>query len=80
MKVRLTDYSVDWSQMFQNEAEFLKTIFGDEIIQCEHFGSTSVYGMKAKPVIDMMCIVKNIENVDLFNNCISQLKIEPFIN
>ncbi|RPJ95226.1 GrpB family protein [Rummeliibacillus sp. TYF005] len=67
MKVRLTDYSVDWPQMFQIEAEFLKTIFGDEIIKCEHFGSTSVYGMKAKPVIDMMCIVKSIEKVDLFN-------------
>ena len=73
MKVRLADYSEDWSQLFQAEADFLKTIFGDEIIRCEHFGSTSVKGMKAKPVIDMMCIVKNIEKVDLFNNQIDSL-------
>ena len=73
MKVRLTDYSVTWSLMFHTEAQFLKTIFGDEIIKCEHFGSTSVYGMKAKPVIDMMCIVKNIEKVDLFNNIMEYL-------
>lgn len=71
MKVRLTDFSEDWSRMFQTEAQFLKTIFGDEIIRFEHFGSTSVQGMKAKPVIDMMCIVKDIEKVDLFNHKMS---------
>lgn len=76
MKVRLTDYSVNWTQMFQNEAEFLKTIFGDEIVQCEHFGSTSILGMKAKPVIDMMCIVKSIEKVDLFNSQMADLSYD----
>ncbi|MGF7032383.1 GrpB-like predicted nucleotidyltransferase (UPF0157 family) [Paenibacillus mucilaginosus] len=40
----------------------------DEILQFEHFGSTSVPRLKAKPVIDMICIVKNISNVDLFND------------
>lgn len=73
MKVRLTDFSEDWSRMFQTEAEFLKTIFCNEIIRFEHFGSTSVQGMKAKPVIDMMCIVKDIEKVDLFNQEMASL-------
>lgn len=73
MKVRLTDYSEDWSRMFKAEAEYLKKIFGDLIIRCEHFGSTSVKGMKAKPVIDMMCIVKIIEKVDLFHNQMKSL-------
>lgn len=68
MKVRLSDFNENWSHMFQMEAQFLKNIFGDEIIRFEHFGSTSVQGMKAKPVIDMMCIVKNIEKVDSFND------------
>ena len=68
MRVRLTDFRDEWSQMFQDEAEILKTIFGEEIVRFEHFGSTSVQGMKAKPVIDMMCIVKDIEKVDAFNS------------
>lgn len=67
MNIRLSDFSEDWAKMFQLESEFLKTIFSDEIIRFEHFGSTSVQGMKAKPVIDMMCIVKEIEKVDMFN-------------
>ncbi|WP_062104394.1 GrpB family protein [Bacillus niameyensis] len=73
MKVRLTNFSEDWFKMFQIEAQFLETIFGDEIIRFEHFGSTSVQGMKAKPVIDMMCIVKDIEKVDMFNDKMNSL-------
>lgn len=68
MKVRLTDFSEDWVRLFQDEAEFLTTIFTDEILRFEHFGSTSVPGLKAKPVIDMMCIVKDISKVDLYND------------
>ncbi|MCJ8007846.1 GrpB family protein [Lederbergia wuyishanensis] len=67
MKVRLSVFNENWAQMFQDEAHFLKTIFGDEVIKFEQFGSTSVRGLKAKPVIDMMCIVKDIEKIDSFN-------------
>ncbi len=67
MKVRLTNFSESWSVMYQKEVEFLQFIFGDEIIRFEHFGSTAVHGLKAKPVIDMMCIVKDIERIDTFN-------------
>lgn len=73
MKIRLSDYSAKWAQMYKSEAAFLKTIFGDEIIKCEHFGSTSVIGMKAKPVIDMICIVQAIEKVDIFNSQMADL-------
>ena len=67
MKVRLSEYDENWVQMFNDEALFLRGIFGDEIIKFEHFGSTSVPGMKAKPVIDMMCLVKDINKIDVFN-------------
>ncbi len=67
MEVRLSDYDENWIQKFEDEARFLKDVFGDEIIKSEHFGSTSVPGMKAKPVIDMMCLVKEINKIDTFN-------------
>jgi GrpB-like predicted nucleotidyltransferase (UPF0157 family) len=68
MKIRLTEFSENWAILFQQEAKFLSSIFGDEIIKFEHFGSTSVYGLKAKPIIDMMCIVKDIKRVDSLND------------
>ena len=67
MKVRLTSFSEDWAMMFQKEVHILSGIFGDEILRFEHFGSTSVHGLKAKPVIDMIGIVKDIHKIDLFN-------------
>lgn len=73
MKVRLTDFSENWALMFQKEVYFLSEIFGDEIIKFEHFGSTSVHGLKAKPVIDMMCIVKDIHQIDSFNEKMDSL-------
>jgi len=53
--------------MFEDEVQFLRGVFGDQIIRFEHFGSTSVPGMKAKPVIDMMCLVKDIKKIDTYN-------------
>jgi GrpB-like predicted nucleotidyltransferase (UPF0157 family) len=73
MRIRLSEYNEGWTRLFQEEADFLTSIFEDEILSFEHFGSTSVRGMKAKPVIDMMGIVKDISHVDLFNDRMSAL-------
>lgn len=68
LKIRLSEYNEKWIQMYENEVLFLSGVFGNEIIKFEHFGSTAVKGMKAKPVIDMMCIVKDINKIDAFND------------
>lgn len=73
MKVRLANFNENWVTIYQNEVEFLTNIFRSEIIRFEHFGSTSVPGLKAKPVIDMMCIVKDISSVDLYNDKMNSL-------
>jgi len=67
MKVRLTEYDENWVRMYEDETRLFKNIFGEEILNFEHFGSTSVPGMKAKPIIDMMCIVRDIDAIDEFN-------------
>lgn len=73
IKVRLTSFSDKWTQMFQDEVNNLIVIFGELITEFEHFGSTSVPGMKAKPVIDMMCIVNEISTIDAFNEQMNTL-------
>ncbi|OWA35347.1 hypothetical protein B9G55_11900 [Saccharibacillus sp. O16] len=67
MQVRLSEYTPDWPLRFEEEAEYLQAVYGDLILRFEHFGSTSVPGMKAKPVIDMMVIVRDIAEVDAHN-------------
>lgn len=73
MKVRLSEYEENWVRMFEDGAQLLRGVFGDEIIKFEHFGSTSVPGLKAKPVIDMMCLVKDIQKIDTFNERMNSL-------
>ena len=59
------------------EAEKLNLIFGDEIIDIHHIGSTAVPGLKAKPIIDIMPVVKDINNVDKYNREMQEIGYEP---
>lgn len=68
MDVRLSDFRKEWAIQFAEEADLLRDIFTDQIIEIHHFGSTSVPFLKAKPVIDMLVIVQNIEKMDEWNN------------
>ncbi|NOU96615.1 GrpB family protein [Paenibacillus sp. LMG 31456] len=67
MNVVVTGYNDNWKQMFREEAQKIKNIFGDELIDIHHIGSTSVPGLIAKPVIDIMPVVKDIEKIDSYN-------------
>lgn len=66
-KVEVKVYNEQWFSMFEEEANKLHEIFGPEIIEIHHIGSTSVKGLKSKPVIDIMPVVRDINRVDEFN-------------
>ncbi|SFD59779.1 GrpB domain, predicted nucleotidyltransferase, UPF0157 family [Lentibacillus persicus] len=67
-KVEITPYNQAWPSMFEEEAKKLCRIFESEIIEIYHIGSTSVEGLLAKPIIDIMPVVRNIDRIDDFNN------------
>jgi GrpB-like predicted nucleotidyltransferase (UPF0157 family) len=53
--VRLTDYDTDWPDMYEMMAALVRNSTNPEIVRrIEHFGSTAIPGMPAKPVIDML--------------------------
>ena len=60
----VTEYSPEWSVKFEKEAEIIKNILKDNCAAIYHIGSTAVEGMKAKPVIDIMPVVADIQKVD----------------
>lgn len=57
----VTPYNSDWPEIFNTEAFKIKEVLGPNCIALHHIGSTSVPGLLAKPVIDMIGIVKNPE-------------------
>lgn len=53
----LVDYDPDWPHKFQDEARKIAGILGEQALRIEHVGSTSVPGLPAKPVIDIVLVV-----------------------
>ncbi len=53
----LVAYDPAWPSLFQREAERIRVALGDAARVLEHAGSTSVPGLSAKPVIDIVLAV-----------------------
>ncbi|MFN2137681.1 MAG: GNAT family N-acetyltransferase [Candidatus Promineifilaceae bacterium] len=66
-----------WVTLFREEARTLRLLFGDEVVGVHHIGSTSVPGLPAKPIIDILLEVRDIDKVDDFNPAMSQLGYAP---
>ena len=60
--VSITAYDPRWPNLFDSEAAFLRRRLPKSVvIRIEHFGSTAVPGLAAKPVIDMLVQVSSLE-------------------
>lgn len=52
--VRLVEYDPRWPTLFRVERQRLRAACGSLLIQFEHIGGTSIPGMRAKPVLDIL--------------------------
>ncbi len=53
----VSDYDPEWSASFEREAARIRAILGARVGLLEHAGSTSVPGLPAKPIIDIILAV-----------------------
>lgn len=60
----VVDYDPLWPLLFQKEADAISRILGDNLVLIHHIGSTSVPFLAAKPIIDIMPVVKDLSGVD----------------
>jgi GrpB-like predicted nucleotidyltransferase (UPF0157 family) len=58
----LVDYDPEWAAAFEEERARLQAAIGDILRGIEHYGSTSVAGLRAKPIIDILLGVTPLEN------------------
>ncbi len=59
----LAEYTPDYVQAYQQEKDFLLSVFGDAVLRISHIGSTAVLGLIAKPTIDILLEIQT--NTDL---------------
>jgi GrpB-like predicted nucleotidyltransferase (UPF0157 family) len=63
-KIEVVPYDPAWPEMFEQEKKHLLECLPNElIIRIEHYGSTSVPGLAAKPVVDMLIEVTSLEDI-----------------
>jgi len=56
----VVDYNANWSSQYEQEKQQVLLALGDTVTNIQHIGSTSVPGLAAKPVIDMLLGLKQI--------------------
>ena len=61
-EIAICPYDPRWSQLFHQEKEHLRSCLPTELVlRIEHFGSTAVPGLAAKPIVDMLVEVTDLQ-------------------
>lgn len=55
--ITLLEYDPRWPKLFDREANRVRSALGNKALRVEHVGSTSVPGLCAKPIIDILLVV-----------------------
>ena len=61
--VLLCEHSKEWETEAEKTIKTLKNTLGNIIKDIQHIGSTSIYSIKAKPIIDIVVAVDNFDDV-----------------
>ncbi len=65
-RILIKDYDPQWPEIFQREASRILAVLGSRALRIEHTGSTSVPGLAAKPIIDMLLVIANSADEDAY--------------
>ena len=57
--ITLVEYDSSWPELFEQESNRIHSVLGSKALQIEHVGSTSIPGLCAKPIIDILLVVKD---------------------
>ena len=52
--IEIYDYDPTWPELYEREAARIRSVLGNRVVRIEHAGSTSVPGLAAKPIIDIV--------------------------
>ncbi len=76
MKITIAPYTPDWVQQFNSIKKELSLILKELNPVIEHVGSTSVPGLAAKPVID---IIVGLEDVKYLEKVVELMRPHPYV-
>ncbi len=65
-RISIVDYDSRWPNLFEREAARIRSVLGASALTIEHAGSTSVPGLPAKPVVDLILAVADSSQEDIY--------------
>ncbi len=71
--IEVVNYDPHWKDIFEKEKVLLTKAIGANAVKVEHIGSTSVVGLAAKPVIDILIEVTSLDELDTSNRKLEAL-------
>ncbi|MFG1593615.1 GrpB family protein [Halobacteriovorax sp. CON-3] len=67
-KIELVEYNDFWLKVFEKESQTLAKLLRNNLMGCEHIGSTAMPKVVARPTLDILCVVHTLDGIEMFRN------------
>lgn len=74
--VELVEHDEKWTNEYLKEEKLLKEVLKDKIKEIYHIGSTSIPTLKAKPVIDIIAVINNFDEINEIEKILKKCNYE----
>jgi GrpB-like predicted nucleotidyltransferase (UPF0157 family) len=71
--LKFLPYNPEWERLFEEGKQQLQSVIGNDILDSQHIGSTSIPGIIAKPILDIGIAVHNFEAAALLIEPITRI-------
>jgi GrpB-like predicted nucleotidyltransferase (UPF0157 family) len=75
-EVVIAEYDPAWPRRFDAEHERIAQALGASALRIEHIGSTSVPGLAAKPIVDVLVAVTDVRDVSTYGPALERAGYE----
>ena len=72
-KVKVVKHNPEWQNLFKEESQSIIKTLKENIVAIHHIGSTAIPGIYAKPIIDLLVEVNQIDLIDRRNRDMERL-------
>jgi GrpB-like predicted nucleotidyltransferase (UPF0157 family) len=75
--IEVVDYDPEWRERFASERGRIAAVWGSELVEIHHVGSTSIAGAQAKPIVDVLAVVSNVARLDALDDAMVSAGYTP---
>lgn len=76
--VKLVPYTPKWKEYYEIEAAKLRAAVGEYVVEIRHMGSTAIPGIRAKPIIDILMGLADLNDIVYCREPLLALNYQPY--